>query len=125
MVTAQDVGTIINTVGHQGQINGSVVQGIGHALMEELVVEDGRVITPNFNDYRMPTTEDLPELTTVHVFEPGMGPYTSKSIGEIAIIPTAGAIANAVADAIGAPVRELPITAERVLAAIRDRRAGR
>ena len=122
LVTAQDVGTIINTLGHQGQIDGGVVQGIGHALMEELLVEDGRVTTSNFSDYKMPTIQDVPELTTVNVPEPGQGPFNAKSIGEIPTIPTGGAIANAVADAIGAPVLELPVTAERVLAAIAVRR---
>jgi len=114
IVSAQDVGTIINTLGHQGQIDGSVMQGVGHALMEELVVEDGRITTPNFNDYRMPTIQDIPQLTTVNVPEPGQGPFNAKSIGEIPHIPTGGAIANAVADAIGVTVLELPITAERV-----------
>ncbi|MCH7654608.1 MAG: xanthine dehydrogenase family protein molybdopterin-binding subunit [Chloroflexi bacterium] len=121
MVTAQDVGTIINSLGHQGQIDGSIVQGAGYALMEELVLDHGRITTPNFNDYRMPTIQDIPELTTVNVPDPGMGPFTAKSIGELPHIPTAGAIANAVADAIGAPMLELPLTAERVLAAIRSR----
>ncbi len=120
LVTAQDVGTIINELGHQGQINGAVVQGIGYALMEELIVEDGRVTTPNFADYKIPTVRDIPELVTVNVPDYGeaLGPFHAKSIGEIPTIPTAGAIANAVADAIGAPVVELPLTAERVLQAI-------
>ena len=119
-VTAQDVGTIINELGHQGQINGAIVQGIGYALMEELLVEGGRVTTPNFADYKIPTVQDIPELITVNVPDYGdaLGPFHAKSIGEIPTIPTAGAIANAVADAIGAPIVELPLTAERVLQAI-------
>ena len=121
IVTAQDVGPIINETGHQGQINGCVIQGMGHALMEELVLDDGHIITPNFNDYRMPTIEDLPEMTTVNVYIPGEGPFGAKSIGELPHIPTAGAIANAVADAIGVPVLELPITAERVFAMLQTR----
>ena len=92
--------------------------------MEELLVEDGRVTTPNYNDYKMPTMRDIPELVTVNVPAPGLGPFAAKSIGEIPTIPTAGAIANAVADAIGAPVLQLPVTAERVLAAIRARDAA-
>jgi CO/xanthine dehydrogenase Mo-binding subunit len=119
IVTAQDVGAIINETGHQGQINGCVIQAMGHALMEELVLDEGQIITPNYNDYRMPTIEDVPELTTVNVYIPGEGPFGAKSIGELPHIPTAGAIANAVADAVGAPVLELPITAERVLAMLR------
>ena len=120
LVTAQDVGTIINTVGHQGQINGAVVQGVGHGLMEEMLLDGGHVTTPNFNDYKMPTIQDIPSLTTVNVPEPGLGPFDAKSIGEIPTIPTGGVIANAVADAIGRPLFELPITAERVLAAINN-----
>jgi carbon-monoxide dehydrogenase large subunit len=119
IVTAQDVGAIINETGHQGQINGCVIQAMGHALMEELVLDEGRITTPNYNDYRMPTIEDMPELTTVNVYIPGEGPFGAKSIGELPHIPTAGAIANAVADAVGAPVLKLPITAERVLAMLR------
>ena len=120
LVTAQDVGTIINELGHQGQINGAIVQGIGYAMMEELIVEDGRVTTPNFADYKIPTVRDIPELVTVNVPDNGdaLGPFHAKSIGEIPTIPTAGAIANAVADAIGTPVVELPVTAERVLKAL-------
>ena len=108
------MGTIINELGHQGQINGAIVQGVGYALMEELLVEDGRVTTPNFADYKIPTVQDIPELITVNVPDYGdaLGPFHAKSIGEIPTIPTAGAIANAVADAIGAPVVELPLTAE-------------
>ncbi|MEA2639387.1 MAG: hypothetical protein QOF51_781, partial [Chloroflexota bacterium] len=118
LVTAQQAGTIINSLGHQGQIDGGVVQGIGFALTEELVVEEGRITTAHFGDYKLPTTEDIPPLTTVNVPSPGLGPFDSKSIGEIPTIPTAGAIASAVADAIGAPVTQLPITAERVLATL-------
>ena len=123
LVTAQDVGTIINELGHQGQINGAVMQGIGYALMEELIVEDGRVTNPNFADYKIPTVQDIPELITVNVPDYGeaLGPFHAKSIGEIPTIPTAGAIANAVADAIGVPVVELPLTAERVLRAISEK----
>ena len=124
IVTAQDVGPIINETGHQGQINGCVIQGIGHALMEELVLDAGHITTPNFNDYRMPTIEDLPEMTTVNVYIPGEGPFGAKSIGELPHIPTAGAVANAVANAIGVPVLELPITAERVLAMLRSKEQG-
>ncbi len=126
LVTAQDVGTIINELGHQGQINGAIIQGVGYALMEELLVEDGRVTTPNFADYKIPTVQDIPELITVNVPDYGdaLGPFHAKSIGEIPTIPTAGAIANAVADAIGAPVVELPLTAERVLQALAAKRGS-
>ena len=88
--------------------------------MEELLVEDGRVTTPNFADYKIPTVQDIPNSSrsTCRTTGDALGPFHAKSIGEIPTIPTAGAIANAVADAIGAPVVELPLTAERVLKAL-------
>ena len=115
LTTAHDVGTIVNPVGHQGQINGGAIQGIGYALMEELQVEDGRVTTLTFGDYKIPTMKDIPELLTVLVeSESGVGPYKVKSIGENPQIPVAAAVANAVADAVGVRVKDLPITAEKI-----------
>ncbi len=118
--TAHDIGTIINPIGHQGQINGGVMQGVGYALMEEICVEGGQVTTTNFADVKFPTTGDLPELKTV-LLEPsgGVGPYNVKGIGENPITPVAAAIANAVADAVGVRIKDLPITAEKVLAALK------
>jgi carbon-monoxide dehydrogenase large subunit len=116
--TVQDVGTIINEIGHQGQIEGCVVQGVGFALMEELSVEEGRITTANFGDYKMPTIADVPALTTVNVVTVGPGPFSAKGIGETPVVPTAAAIANAVSEAIGVPVDDLPLTPERVLQAI-------
>jgi xanthine dehydrogenase molybdenum-binding subunit len=119
--SAHDVGQVLNPIGHQGQINGGVVQGIGYALMEELEVEDGRVSNVTFGDYKIPTVADIPELRTVLVqSEKGVGPYNIKGIGENTNTAVAAAIANAVEDAIGARVYSLPITAEKVLTALRD-----
>lgn len=118
IVSAQDTGTVINALGHQGQIEGAVIQGLGFALSEALVLDDGRIVNPNLGDYKLPTVQDVPELITVNIDSKGPGPYDAKAIGETPSVPIAGAIANAVADAIGAPILELPITAERVLAAI-------
>ena len=121
LVSAHDVGAILNPLMHQGQVEGGVIQGLGYALMEELQTEDGHISTVSFGDYKIPTIADLPELVTVLVEgNNGPAPYRSKGIGESANIPVAGAIANAVADAIGAPVPSLPVTAERVLRAIRE-----
>lgn len=124
IVSAQDTGTIINALGHQGQIEGGLVQGIGYSLTEELLLEDGRITNAHLGDYKLPTAPDIPELITVNVPSEGPGPFSAGSIGEMPCVPTAGAIANAVADAIGAPIFELPITAERVLAALDARRGG-
>jgi CO/xanthine dehydrogenase Mo-binding subunit len=113
--TVHDTGQIINPIGHQGQINGGLVQGIGYALMEELHLEDGQVTTLSFGDYKIPTIRDIPPLKTVILdSESGVGPYHIKGIGETPNTPTAAAIANAVQDACGARIRDLPITAEKV-----------
>ena len=122
LTTVHDVGTIINPVGHQGQVEGGVVQAIGFGLMEELVVDEGRVTNPSFAEFKIPTTADIPELRTVIMeSESGSGPYRIKAAGESSNTPTAAAIANAVEDAVGVRIRDLPITAEKVYAALRAR----
>jgi xanthine dehydrogenase molybdenum-binding subunit len=122
IVTAHDVGTIFNPLGHQGQIDGAVIQGLGFALMEELQSEDGRVSTLSLGDVKIPTVPDIPNLVTVLVEHPeGNGPYQGKAIGENPISPVAPAIANAVYDAVGVRIRDLPITAEKVRAALKEK----
>ena len=117
--TAHDVGQVINPVGHQGQINGGVIQGIGYALMEHLPVEDGNVMALTFGDYKFPSVQDIPELQTVLVeSDSGVGPYAIKGIGENPVVPVAAAIANAIEDAVGVRIRDLPITAEKVYRAL-------
>ena len=120
IVTVHDVGTVINPLAHQGQIEGGVIQGLGYALMEEMLSEDGHISTRSFGDYKIPTIKDIPELVTV-LLEPsgGTAPFQSKGIGESSNTPVAGAIANAVYDAVGARITDLPITAEKVLAALK------
>lgn len=120
--TAHDTGVIVNPIGHQGQIEGGVIQGVGYGLMEQVVVEDGRVATLHFGDYKIPTVKDIPRLRTVIVKgEGGVGPYKIKGIGENPISPVAAAVANAVEDAVGVRIRDLPITAEKVYKALRGR----
>ncbi|MBM3941782.1 MAG: xanthine dehydrogenase family protein molybdopterin-binding subunit [SAR202 cluster bacterium] len=123
--TAQDVGTVLNPQAHQGQIDGGVMQGLGYALLEELKHEDGRISTLTFGEYKMPTIADIPPLRTVLVQSQsgGPSPYGGKAIGEQPISAVAPAIANAVLDAVGASVTQLPITAERVLQALRSQPA--
>jgi len=119
LVSAHDVGTVINPLTHQGQIEGGVVQGIGQALTEHLIIRDGAVTSLNLGDYKLPTAMDIPELTTVLVeSEGGPAPHAGKAIGEMSNVAVPAAIANAVFDAIGARLTELPITAERVYAAL-------
>ncbi len=120
--TAHDVGRVLNPLDHQGQIEGAVVQAIGYGLSEELAVDEGKVTTVNFGDYKIPNIKDIPELNTVVLAsESGPGPYDARGIGENPVGPVAPAIANAVEDAVGVRIRDLPITAEKVYRALADR----
>ena len=121
-VTAHDVGTIHNPMTHQGQIDGAIMQGVGYALMEQLASEEGHISTLSMGEVKTPTMQDMPELVTVLVESPGgNGPYGAKTIGEQPLPPVAPAIANAVYDAVGVRIQDLPITAEKVLAALQQR----
>jgi CO/xanthine dehydrogenase Mo-binding subunit len=120
--TAHDVGTIINPIGHQGQIEGGLIQGLGFALIEEMKTEEGRISTLSLGDFKLPTIQDIPPLTTVILQDPvGPGPFNAKAIGEGSISAVAPAIANAVADACGVRILDLPITAEKVYYALREK----
>ena len=120
LVTVHDVGMVLNPIGHQGQINGGVIQGMGFGLCEETPIVDGRVGTPQMSDFKLPNIQDIPTLTTVLLEEePGPVPFQGKAIGELPNVPTAAAIANAVHDAIGVRIADLPVTAEKVYAALR------
>jgi len=119
-VTAHDVGTIINPLGHQGQIDGEAIMAIGSGLMEELTHDQGKVMTTNLGEYKIPNIVDIPKLKTVLVKgKNGPGPYAAKGIGEHANVTPPAAIANAVADACGVRLFDTPVTAERVYAALR------
>ena len=120
LTTAHDTGMIMNPVGHQGQIDGGVVQGIGYGLIEYLPVREGRVEVANFGEYKIPTVKDIPALKTVIIAsDEGVGPYKVKGIGENPISPAAPAIANAIEDAVGVRIKDLPITAEKIYRALR------
>jgi CO/xanthine dehydrogenase Mo-binding subunit len=122
-VTAHDVGTVINPVTHQGQIDGGFVMGMGQALMEEIVIDGGRVANASLGDYKLPTIADVPALETVLVHSGGgLGPYDAKSIGEFANNSPPAAIANAVADAVGVRLFDLPVTAEKVYHALKAKK---
>ena len=124
-ITAHDIGAILNPLNHQGQVEGGMIQGLGYALMEELELEDGHISTLSFGDYKIPTSADVPVLETVLIEgNAGPAPYESKGIGESSNIPVAGAIANAVFDAVGVRITDLPVTADKVLAGLRGNRAG-
>lgn len=118
---AQDVGKVINPLGLAGQIEGGVVMGMGYALLEELYSEKGYILNPNFHDYKIPTSVDIPNIHfyPVETNDP-YGPYGAKGVGEAPLIPTAPAIANAIVDAIGIRIVDLPITPEKVLKALKN-----
>jgi CO/xanthine dehydrogenase Mo-binding subunit len=118
VLLAADVGTIINPVGHQGQLDGGLMFGLGAALMEDLAVQDGQITTLTLGDYKVPCAMDTPPFRTVLLRDPtGPGPLGGKAAGELNNTSVAPAVANAVA-ACGARVMHLPLTAERVLAAL-------
>ena len=121
--SAHDVGTILNPLGHQGQIDGSVMQGIGYALTEDLKYDEGHVTTLSMGEYKIPSMPDMPELRTVHVASEsgGPSPYGGKAIGEQGISSVAPAIINAILDATGVSMTEIPVNSEKLLRAMEDR----
>lgn len=121
ITTAHDSGTVLNRLTYQGQIDGGVVTGLGFALMEETPMVDGRVATLNMADFKIPAIGDIPRLTTVLLQSPtGPVPFQGKSVAEMPNVPTAAAIANAVADAVGVRLFELPLRAEQVYWGLRQ-----
>jgi len=119
--TAADVGRAINPQLVERQDEGATLQGLGNALFEEMVYEDGLLLNDTLLDYRVPSFEDLPEEMTCVIVEneDGPGPYGAKGCGEGALAAVPAAVVNALADA-GVPMRELPLTPERVWRRIRD-----
>jgi xanthine dehydrogenase YagR molybdenum-binding subunit len=119
-----DVGRIVNPLGASSQVEGGIIQGIGHTLSEDRLLdpETGRVLTTSLDAYRMPTIADVPEIVCEFVDTPDehLTNLGSKGLGEPPIVPVAAAIANAIRDATGADVHELPISREEMLRALRD-----
>jgi xanthine dehydrogenase YagR molybdenum-binding subunit len=124
VAAAHDVGRIVNPLGARSQVEGGIVQGIGHTLSEQRLLdpETGRVLTSTLDAYRMPTIADLPEIVCEFVDRPDehLTNLGAKGLGEPPIVPTAAAIANAIRDATGADVHELPISREELLRALRE-----
>jgi len=123
MISAHTTGKVINPLMHQGQIDGGVVFGLGYALTEEVMFDGARITTTNFGEFKIPNIMDIPPLKT-HVMEnvpAGPGPYNSLAIGEVANTPTAAAVANAVADACGIRITDLPVTSEKVYRALKNK----
>ena len=122
LTTAHDVGTILNPLTHQGQIEGGVAQGVGQALTEHLIVQDGAVTNLHLGDYKLPTAMDMPELKTVLVeSKAGPAPYEGKAVGEHSNVAIPAAVANAVCDAVGVRLMDLPVTAEKVYRGLKNK----
>jgi xanthine dehydrogenase molybdenum-binding subunit len=122
-VAAHDVGKAINPMLLEGQVYGGVMMGIGYALSEQVVLDKGENMNPNFRDYKILTAKDVvPIEAPVHETYDEDGPYGAKGIGEPGCVPTAPAVANAVYDAVGVRIKDLPVTPEKVLAALREKK---
>ena len=121
-IAAHDVGQAINPTVVEGQIEGGFVQGLGYALMEDLVTEGGQTINASFIDYKIPSVYDVPaEMIPIIVEDPDPnGPFGAKGVGEPGLVATAPAVANAVYDAVGVRIKDLPLTPERILAALEE-----
>ncbi len=123
MVTAHDCGRPINPMLVEGQLEGSVVGGMGQALYEDVIVEKGQVMNPSFLDYGFPTFLEMPEIEAIEVkTDDPIGPFGAKEAGEGTQLSPAPAIVNAVYDAIGIDFMELPITPEKILAALAEKK---
>jgi putative selenate reductase molybdopterin-binding subunit len=124
LVAATDCGNVVNPALAEAQVEGGAAQGIGYGLLEDLVCEDGQVRNPNFAMYKIPTATEMPPVRSIWVqTDDPRGPYGAKGLGEMGLVPTAPAIANAVYDATGARISRIPLTPERVLDALQSRRA--
>ena len=126
-VSVSDVGQAINPEQVHGQDEGAVMFGIGHTMLEEMVYEDGQLLNPNLIDYRVPTFENLPENLSTFLIENanGPGPFGSKGMGEGGLLPVASAVANAVSQAVGVRIQNLPLTPPNVWRALKEKQQKR
>ncbi|HEY7163520.1 MAG TPA: molybdopterin cofactor-binding domain-containing protein, partial [Candidatus Binatia bacterium] len=117
-------GKAINPEQVHGQDEGAVMFAVGHTLCEELVYEDGQLLNPNLIDYRVPTFENMPKQMQTELIENGNGPgpFGAKGMGEGGLLPVASAIANAVSQAVGVRIQNLPLTPPNVWAAIQAKK---
>jgi CO/xanthine dehydrogenase Mo-binding subunit len=118
-----DCGQVINMLGAEGQADGSVSMGQGHALLENILFGDrGQIMNPSFLEYKIPTALDMTDVSLIEVGLPDpTGPYGAKEIGEGLMISTVPAIVNAIYDAVGVRITELPVRAEQILKGLKKR----
>ena len=122
VVACHDVGKAVNPINVAGQIEGGISMGLGYALMEEVLLEDGVIQNPRFSEYLIPTSLDIPDVTSLMVEkEEPTGPFGAKGVGEPALLPTVPAILNAIRSATGIRFKEIPITSEKVWEFLRKR----
>ena len=120
LTTVHDSGTVLNHLSYTGQVDGGVVTGLGFALMEDNSLIDGKIATANLGEFKMATAADVPKLTTVLMESPsGPSPFQGKAIAEIPNVPTAAAVANAIQDAVGVRLFDLPLTSEKIYASLK------
>lgn len=122
LVAAHDVGKVLNPQTLKGQIYGALAQGVGYALYEKLESHEGRITNPNFRDYKIPRVSEMNFPVDIEFIETNdrFGPFGAKGVAEPGLVPTAPAIANAIFDAVGVRIRDLPITPEKILAVLKD-----
>jgi len=123
-VVAHDIGRAINPTNVEGQLHGGILQGLGYALTEGVIIDEatGRVANLSFTDYKIFTAVDMPKIEVILVnTDDPTGPFGAKSVGEMGMVTTAPAVANAIYHAIGVQMKELPMTPERVLEALREK----
>jgi CO/xanthine dehydrogenase Mo-binding subunit len=124
VVAVHDAGRILNPNGAEGQIQGGVIMSLGYALFEQLILDEGMVMNPSFADYKLVTSLEVPEIKVFFVGKPDpSGPFGAKGLGEHGCIPTAAAVANAVSDAVGIRINELPLTPDKIVDALRRQEA--
>jgi 4-hydroxybenzoyl-CoA reductase subunit alpha len=121
-VTAHDCGQPINPLGLQGQLEGAISMAAGYGFLEDMPMEDGKILNPNLVDYKIIRAPEMPETEVIEVetFEPE-GPFGAKEAGEGLTNPTAAALGNAIYDALGINVKQLPITPEKIVNALREK----
>jgi xanthine dehydrogenase molybdenum-binding subunit len=116
VIVANDVGKALNPLGLQGQVEGGIVMGLGNALTERFIVEDGHVVTDRLARYRMPSIVQTPQIHSIVVEHPTQdGPYGAKGVGELSSIPTTPAITNAIYNAVGVRIDRLPVDQEEIV----------
>lgn len=123
IVAAHDVGRVVFPDGVEGQVQGAVSQGMGYGLTERIIWENGEIMNPNLHDYRIATALDMPPIETIPVeTDDPEGPFGAKGLGEAALIATGPAIANAIDDAVSVRIKDYPITPDKVLRALKEKK---